>query len=85
MCDEVSVCQTSGTATQNYSVPSNGAQKLVDRNVIKIKCLSFFVCKPVSLNFEFDFNNYKCTDRISNKSEFSLSPYIIPTGIEFES
>ena len=70
---------------KNYSVPSNGAQKLVDRNGIKIKCLSLFVCKPVSLKFEFDFNHCKCTDRISNKSGFSLSLDIVPMGIEYES
>ena len=70
---------------KNYSVPGNNAQKLVDRNVIKIKCLSLFVCKLVSLKFEFGLNHYKCTDRTSNKSGFSLSPDIAPTWIEDES
>ena len=29
-------------------------------------------------------NHYKCTDCTSNKSGFSLSPDIVPTGIEDE-
>ena len=70
---------------KNYSVPGNGAQKLIDRNVIKMKCLSLFVCKLVSLKFEFGLNHYKCIDRTSDKSGFSLSPDIVPTGIEDES
>ena len=70
---------------KNYSVPANGAQKLVDQNVIKIKCLSLFVCKLVSLKFEFGHNHCKCTNHTSNKSGFSLSPDIVPTGIEYES
>ena len=69
---------------KNYSIPSNGPQKLVGRNVIKIKCLSPFVCKLVLLKFEFGLNHCKCTDRISNKSGFSLSLDIVPTGIEYE-
>ena len=70
---------------KNYSVPGNNAQNLVDQNVIKIKCLSLFACKLILLKFEFGLNHCKCTDRTSNKSGFSLSLDIVPTGIEYES
>ena len=60
-------------------------KKLVDRNVIKIKCLSLFVCKLISLKFEFGLNHCKCTDHTSNKSEFSLSPDIVLIRIKYES
>ena len=71
---------------KNYLVPNKGAKKkLVDRNVIKIKCLSLFACKLVSLKFGFGHNQCKCIDHTSNKSGFSLSPDIVPIGIEYES
>ena len=79
------MCQTSGTATQELFNPRQQHQKLVDRNVMKNICLSLFVCKPDSLKFYFGHNHCKCIDRTNNKSEFSLSPDIVPTGIEYES
>ena len=70
---------------KNYSVPGNDAKNLLTKSIMKNKCLSLFVCKLVSLKFEFGFNHCKCTDHTSNKSGFSLTPQIVPTGIEYES
>ena len=70
---------------KNNSVSDNGTKNLLTKSVMKNKCLSIFVCKLVSLKFEFGFNHYKCTNRINNKSGFPLSPDIVPTGIEYES
>ena len=46
--------------------------------------LSFF-CKLCSLKILIGLNHYKCTDCTSNKSGFSLSRDIVPTGSEDES
>ena len=70
---------------KNYSILGNGAKNLLTKSVMKNKSLSLFVCKLVSLKFEFGFNHCMFTDRTSNKSGFSLSPDIVPMGIEYES
>ena len=67
------------------SAATNGAKNLLTKLVMKNICLSLFVCKLDSLKFGFCHNHYKCTDRTSNKSGFSLSPDIVPMGIKYES
>ena len=67
------------------SIATNDPKNLLTKSVMKNICLSLFVCNMDSLKFGFGHNHYKFIDRTSNKSGFSLSPDIVPTGIEYES
>ena len=64
-----------------YLIPGNDAKNLL-RNSDENMCLSF--CKLNSLKIMIGLNHCKCIDRTTNKSGFSLSPYIVPTRIEDE-
>ena len=65
------------------SNPQQRRQKLVKTFLMIIYVCPF--CKLDSLKILIGLNHFKCTDRTSNKSGFSLSLDIVPTKIDDES
>ena len=62
------MCQTSGTATKDYSVPDNGAKNLLIDLKYKICCLPWM--RRLQLKMCFGLDHCKCTGHTNNTSGF---------------